>query len=85
MLYHPFEPNNQDMYEYQQVAQKQILTTVWKYSTHFDEKTILSFTKWCSHRKLDFLKVAPKRKQTNDGERLTVRALFVLKKQFIGN
>ncbi|ORE04992.1 hypothetical protein BCV72DRAFT_311735 [Rhizopus microsporus var. microsporus] len=41
MVYLPLDPNNKEMYEYQQISQKQILTTVWKYSTYFDEK--LSF------------------------------------------
>ncbi|KAG1122593.1 hypothetical protein G6F42_011335 [Rhizopus arrhizus] len=60
-----------------------MLSTVWKYSSLFDEKSILSFTKWCSHKKLDFMKVTPKRRLTKDGERLNIRTLFVLKKQFI--
>jgi hypothetical protein len=83
MVYLPFDPNNQDMYEVQQISQKQMLATVWKYSSLFDEKSILSFTKWCSHKKLDFIKVTPKRRLIND-ERLNIRTLFVLKKQFIG-
>lgn len=61
-----------------------MLTTVWKYSSLFDEESILSFTKWCSHKKLDFMKVTPKRKPTNDGKRLNIRTSFVVKKQFIG-
>lgn len=36
---------------------------------------IISFTKRCSYKKLDFLKVAPKRRQTIDGERLSARTL----------
>jgi hypothetical protein len=84
VVYLPFDPNNQDMYEFQQISQKQMLATVWKYSSLFDEKSILSFTKWCSHKKLDFMKVTPKRRLTNDNERLNIRTLFVLKKQFIG-
>lgn len=83
MVYFPFDPKNNNTYEYRQVSQKQMLSVVWKYSSLFDEKTILSFTKWCTHKKLDFLKVAPKRKQVND-ERLSTTTLFVVKKQFIG-
>ncbi|KAG1099408.1 hypothetical protein G6F62_009907 [Rhizopus arrhizus] len=84
MVYLAFDPSNEDMYECRQVSQKQILSTAWKYTTIFDEKTVLSFTKWCSHKKLDFLKVPAKRRQNNDGDRLTIRYLFVLKDQYIG-
>lgn len=86
MVYLSYDPNNQDMYECQGILQKQILSTMWKkYSTLFDDKSVLSFTRWCTHKKLDFLKVTPKRRLTNNGKRLSIRALLVLlKKQFIG-
>lgn len=79
MVYLDFDPNNEDMYECRQVSQKQILSTAWKYTTIFDEKTVLWFMKCCSHKKLDFLKAPTKRRQNSDGDRLTIRYLFVLK------
>lgn len=83
-VYFSFDPSYQDMYECQGISQKQILSTMWKYLSLFDDKSVLSFTRWCTHKKLVFLKVTPKRRLTNNGERLlSKRALFVLKKQFI--
>lgn len=65
---------------------KQIYCTVLNYSDDLDAKNLNSFTKWCSHKKLDFLQVETKRKidEVDDKKTTRARSLYVLKDDYIG-
>ncbi|KAG2212649.1 hypothetical protein INT47_000626 [Mucor saturninus] len=50
-----------------------------------DTKNLNSFTKWCSHKKLDFLQVGKKRKndEVDDSKTARTRSLYVLKDDYL--
>ncbi|CAO3626028.1 unnamed protein product [Mucor hiemalis] len=60
----------------------QILTYVWKHSHLLDEKSSVSFGRWCSGKKIDFLNVIPKQRKADDGQTPFVRPLYVLKERY---
>ncbi|KAI9361575.1 hypothetical protein BD770DRAFT_305551, partial [Pilaira anomala] len=51
------DPYNEEMYEQRDVSMKDILSLLWKYTDKFDNKTINSFTSWCSKSKFPFMQV----------------------------
>ncbi|ORX55183.1 hypothetical protein DM01DRAFT_1273387, partial [Hesseltinella vesiculosa] len=48
LVFLAYDPINEEIYNHQCVTQKEILSIVWKYTNIFDEKSVMSFTKWCS-------------------------------------
>lgn len=65
---------------------KDILSLLWKYTdTTFDNKTINSFTSWCSKSKFPFMQAKSSRKslENNDMERIRYRRLYVVNGKFI--
>ncbi|KAG1593332.1 hypothetical protein G6F48_002067 [Rhizopus delemar] len=55
------------------VSDKDILSTVWKFTTKFDKKSPLSFSQWLSHQKLDLIAVEPQRKNLKTGSEIRIR------------
>ncbi|KAI9481055.1 MAG: hypothetical protein EXX96DRAFT_522599 [Benjaminiella poitrasii] len=55
-----------------------ILSTVWKYSDIFSEKTAHGFGKWCSSRKLFLIESQIKRKCNDLRQKVTIRSLYRL-------
>lgn len=47
------------LYSLKTVSTKEIFGVIWKYTDRFDDKTLLSFNKWCNKNKVDFLSVEP--------------------------
>jgi hypothetical protein len=87
IVYLPHDPENSDLYENKIMTMKQIYHTASNYSDGLDNKSLDSFAKWCSHKKLDFLQVNSKRKKAveDDGkETKRTRSLYVLKDDYLG-
>ncbi|KAI8973791.1 hypothetical protein BDF20DRAFT_823931 [Mycotypha africana] len=85
LVYLPINPNNALVYDCKTVSMKQILSLVWNYCELFDDNTVNSFSKWCSHQKLDLLEMNAKRiNSTDDSQRIRTRSLYVLKSEYLG-
>ncbi|ORX49904.1 hypothetical protein DM01DRAFT_247021, partial [Hesseltinella vesiculosa] len=81
----PCEPVNSALYEKSLVANKDILSILWNYTKLFDEKSALSFSKWCFSKKVAFTSVEYERKvQKGKLDRIRRRELWVLKKKIYG-
>ncbi|CAO3664011.1 unnamed protein product [Rhizopus stolonifer] len=55
------------------VSDKDILSTVWKFTTKFDKKGPLGFSQWLNHQKLDLTDVEPQRKSLKTGNEIRIR------------
>ncbi|ORX42678.1 hypothetical protein DM01DRAFT_1330024 [Hesseltinella vesiculosa] len=79
----PYDPHNDEVYELSNISVHTILSTVWKHSRIFDNKSVISFTTWCSKNKVHFVQADRKRKRDQQGNRY--RVLFVAKEHFISS
>ncbi|KAI7870874.1 hypothetical protein BDF14DRAFT_1770697 [Spinellus fusiger] len=61
IVYIPFDPNNNEVYENKCLTLNDILV-VLKYSDLFEDKSAIGFGKWCSNKKVNFMKSAIKRR-----------------------
>ncbi|ORX45495.1 hypothetical protein DM01DRAFT_1171539 [Hesseltinella vesiculosa] len=79
-----YDPQN-DNYEQADVTTKEIYLEVCKFTTCFDNKSLASFSKWCSNRKLNFMRgiETRKKRKTTDGEiYVRLRRLYILKDKY---
>lgn len=84
MVYLPYDPKNDELYECKVVSIGDILSTVWKYSEIFNDKNSNSFGKWCKSKNVNFLLSKPKRKLNDHGKKSLLRSLYVLKEDCLG-
>ncbi|KAI7871488.1 hypothetical protein BDF14DRAFT_1718821, partial [Spinellus fusiger] len=56
------DPNNNEVYENKCLTLNDILAVVLKYSDLFEDKSAIGFGKWCSNKKVNFMKSAIKRR-----------------------
>ncbi|ORX63186.1 hypothetical protein DM01DRAFT_1379705 [Hesseltinella vesiculosa] len=86
-VYQPVDPEDSDAYEFQSsVSAGSIMAKVLPYTNMFDSKSVRSFSKWCTDKKLALTNASSKRmrlQKCNDDSRAVVRPLFVLKEELI--
>ncbi|KAG1090271.1 hypothetical protein G6F42_019743 [Rhizopus arrhizus] len=74
-LYRPEEETLADpRYQLISVSDKDILSTVWKFTTKFDGKTPVGFSQWINRQELDLLSSEPKRKIAKTGNEIRLRS-----------
>ncbi|KAG1135147.1 hypothetical protein G6F37_013078 [Rhizopus arrhizus] len=56
------------------VSDKDILSTIWKFTYKFDKKTPLGFSQWLSKQNIDLTSVEPERKISKTGKEIRARS-----------
>ncbi|KAL0083941.1 hypothetical protein F4703DRAFT_1917000 [Phycomyces blakesleeanus] len=65
-VYLPEEPHNTNIYDIKLVYTAEIYDTVRKHAAIFENKAVLSFSRWCSSPRVSFLRVEEEQKITFD-------------------
>ncbi|PHZ07179.1 uncharacterized protein RHIMIDRAFT_316939 [Rhizopus microsporus ATCC 52813] len=76
-VYLPEEPQNTNIYDMKSVSTADIYDTVRKHTVIFENKSVLSFSRWCSNARLSFLRAQEERKNN-----IRVRSCYVMDEQF---
>ncbi|KAI8326788.1 hypothetical protein BD560DRAFT_361671, partial [Blakeslea trispora] len=76
-VYLPEDPQNSNAYDMKSVSIANIYDTVKKHTTIFENRSVLSFSKWCSNSRLSFLRGKEKRISN-----IRVRSCYVMDEQF---
>ncbi|CAO3682609.1 unnamed protein product [Rhizopus stolonifer] len=79
------DPYDEEMYERQLCSMNDVLTYVWKYSYLLQDKSSVSFGRWCSGKDIDLIRTTTKRRKIDEGNTISVRSLHVLKEKYIAN
>lgn len=83
----PDDPLNAEVYVQKYVTINELLAVTWKFTAIFNEKSSISFSKWCASRKVLFTKkelVKKTRRLNGPNGRVNVRLLYILKDEFLG-
>ncbi|CAO3699217.1 unnamed protein product [Rhizopus stolonifer] len=73
-IYRPLEEDLFDSrYKPVLVSDKDILSTVWSFTTKFDKRGSLGFSQWLSHQKLDLTDMELQRKGLKTGSEIRIR------------
>lgn len=78
-VYQSEEPQNTDIYDIKTVSTADIYNTVRMHTAIFENKSVLSFSRWCSNARLSFLRAQEDRKNN-----IRVRSCHVMDEQFHG-
>ncbi|KAI9475368.1 MAG: hypothetical protein EXX96DRAFT_539968 [Benjaminiella poitrasii] len=78
----PYDPGNDQLYEEKNVTNGDIFSTLLQHTEIFNDKSVTSFGNWCSSKKVDFLMCKPKRKRYANNSMISVRSLYILKKEY---
>ncbi|KAG1061808.1 hypothetical protein G6F41_011968 [Rhizopus arrhizus] len=74
-IYRPTEEYIFDSrYKLVSVSDKDILSTIWKFTYKFDKKTPLGFSQWLSKQNIDLTSVEPERKISKTGKEIRARS-----------
>jgi hypothetical protein len=74
------DQGNSEVFQKKLVSTQQILETVKEFSSLFENKTLLSFARWCSTNMASFLKAKADKNSSNRR-----RELYVMKDVYHGN
>ncbi|ORE01893.1 hypothetical protein BCV72DRAFT_63398 [Rhizopus microsporus var. microsporus] len=84
-VYVPTELWNESLYIKKKVSSKDIFSLVMLYTTRFDEKSLLSFIKWCNIKKVLYMNQEQERKVLKDqnGSKVRFQVLWALKNDYL--
>lgn len=84
-VYVPTEPWNESLYIKKKVSSRDIFSLIMLYTTRFDEKSLLSFIKWCNTKKVLYMDQEQERKVLKDqnGSKVRYRVLWTLKDEYL--
>ena len=84
-VYVPTEPWNESLYIKRKVSSRDIFSLIMLYTTRFDEKSLLSFIKWCNTKKVLYINQEQERKVLKDqnGSKVRYRVLWTLKNKYL--
>ncbi|KAI7847918.1 hypothetical protein BDC45DRAFT_420563, partial [Circinella umbellata] len=76
-----YNPFNDEVYEYCECTLDMIIEMTRRYTTMFDDKNVIGFSKWYLAKNIHFIKVNQKHKKNSS---TCIQPLYILKENFMG-